>query len=158
MKFGSLRHRVLLMKPTGTTLNSMNEKVPAYEVYHPGLKLLVIEECHEGTQVYWRQVDNGNADLIKDRKGKPFAHVLSESEYAYWANVEPTTGREYVEMQKIRAETTYKVQMRFIPGITHDMYLLFNGRKLEIESILNVGERNKELTLICVEVMPSGAQ
>lgn len=158
MKFGDLRHRILLMKPTGETTNGMDERIPAFEVYRPGLPQLFIEEFYEDPSPKWRVISSGNKVILKNKAGQPFELTLSDSEYSYRANVTPTTGREYVEMQKIRAETTYSVQMRYIPNITPDMYLLFNGRKLKIESILNIGERNKELQLICVEVMPSGAK
>lgn len=153
MQFGQMRHRVILMKRKGTTRNSMNEEVPAYEVYHPGLKLLVVyEDNDEQGVVYWRTQEEGNAEVVKDRAGKAYAHVLEQSEYAYWAYVKPTTGREYEEMQKIRAETTYNVNMRFIPGITHDMFIMHHGKKLSIESVLDLEERHKELMIVCAEV------
>ncbi len=153
MKFGQMRHRVVLMKRKGTVRNSMNEEVPAYEVYHPGLNLLVVyEDNDEQGVVYWRTKGEGNAEVVKDRSGRAYAHVLEKSEYAYWAEVKPTTGREYEEMQKIRAETTYNVHMRFLPGITHDMFILHHGKKLHIESILDIEERHKELTVVCSEV------
>ena len=41
-----------------------------------------------------------------------------------WAAVEPLTGREYAEAQKIRAETTYRVTTRYIADITPDMRII----------------------------------
>lgn len=153
MNFGRMRHRILLMKRNGTTRNSMNEEVPAYEVYHPGLKLLVVFETNdESGHVYWRTKDNGNADLQEDRTGHPYAHQLEESEWAFWAEVRPTTGRSYEEMQKIRAETTYNVYMRYIPGVTHDMFITHGDKKLKIESVIDVDNRHTILNLVCSEV------
>lgn len=139
------------MKRKGTVRNSMNEEVPTYEVYHPGLSPLVAyEDSDEQGVVYWKTEGEGNAKIVKTDIIS--AHVLEKSEYAYWADVKPTTGREYEEMQKIRAETTYSVYMRFLPGITHDMFILHHNKKLNIESILDIGERHKELIIVCSEV------
>lgn len=139
------------MKRKGTVRNSMNEEVPTYEIYHPGLKPLVAyEDSDEQGVVYWRAEGEGNVEIFKTSITS--AYVLEKSEYAYWAEVKPTTGREYEEMQKIRAETTYNVHMRFLPGITNDMFILHNNKKLNIESILDIGERHKELTIVCSEV------
>lgn len=68
-----------------------------------------------------------------------------------WAYVAPRTGREYDEAQKLRAETTYNVLTRYFPNITTDMRILFRGRILSIESVLNVGERNEQLQIVAVE-------
>lgn len=68
-----------------------------------------------------------------------------------WAYVAPKTGREYDEAQKLRTETTYNVLTRYFPNITTDMRILFRGRILSIESVLNVGERNEQLQIVAVE-------
>lgn len=38
MDFSKLRHRVIFLKPTGTTTNSMNEAIPKYEPFKPYAK------------------------------------------------------------------------------------------------------------------------
>ena len=81
---------------------------------------------------------------------KPFKTV--------WACVVPMSGREYAEAQKIRAETTYKVYMRFIPGITSEMQIDYNGRILKIESILDLNGRHKELQLVASETDKYGKE
>jgi SPP1 family predicted phage head-tail adaptor len=68
-----------------------------------------------------------------------------------WASFEPVTGREYMEMQTIRPELTYKAIMRYHVGITPDMLLKFRGRLFEITDILNAEERNRELQIMCIE-------
>ena len=141
------------MKPSGMTTNSMGEQVPKYEVYHPGLKLLVVYQENDGEKVYWRTKENENEEKTYDAGGDAYAHLLTDSEWAYWAEVKPMTGREYEEMQKIRAETTYNVYMRFLPGITYDMFISYNGKKLKIESIIDVEERHKIINLVCSEEM-----
>ena len=68
-----------------------------------------------------------------------------------WAAVEPLTGREYAEAQKIRAETTYRVTVRYIAGITPNMRITHRDKTLNIASVLNVDERNIELQIMAVD-------
>ena len=70
-----------------------------------------------------------------------------------WASVQPFKGREYHEAQKIRAETTYKITMRYLAGVTPDMRIKHHNKTLEIQSILNIDERNVELQIIASEVV-----
>ena len=70
-----------------------------------------------------------------------------------WAAVEPLRGREYHEAQKIRAETTYKVTIRYLPDVTADMRIVHRDKTLEIQSVLNIDERNVELQIIASEVV-----
>ena len=69
-----------------------------------------------------------------------------------WAAVEPVAGKEYWAAAAVQAETTIKITMR-PPGIeiTPANRLLFDGRTLEIQSVINVEERDRELVLMCVE-------
>ena len=41
--------------------------------------------------------------------------------------------------------------MRYLPGITPDMRILYDGRTLFIESALDIDERHRELTIVCYE-------
>jgi len=68
-----------------------------------------------------------------------------------WAAVEPLTGREYAEAQKIRADTTYRVTTRYIAGITPEMRIVHRDKTLNIASVLNIGERNVELQIMAVD-------
>lgn len=73
-----------------------------------------------------------------------------------WAFVAPRTGREYDEAQKLRAETTYNIMTRYFPNITTDMRILFRGWTLNIESVLNIDERNEQLQIVASEVDSNG--
>ena len=68
-----------------------------------------------------------------------------------WASVEPMYGREYLEAQKIRTETTYRIELEYIDGITPDMTVLYNNRKFEIKNVINIKERNRDIQLMCIE-------
>lgn len=68
-----------------------------------------------------------------------------------WASITPISGREYYQAQAAQAEATHKVVVNYISGVVPKMRVLFGSRILRIESVLNDGERNRELVLMCVE-------
>lgn len=68
-----------------------------------------------------------------------------------WACVEPKTGREYDEAQKLRAETTYNIMTRYFEGITAEMRIRHNKKIFEIISVLNLGGKNTELQIVASE-------
>ena len=70
-----------------------------------------------------------------------------------WAAVEPLRGREYHEAQKIRAETTYRVTVRYLADVSPDMRIVHRNKTLEIQSVLNIDERNVEMQIVCSEVV-----
>ena len=69
-----------------------------------------------------------------------------------WAAVEPVSGKEYWAAAAAQAEATIKVTMR-APGVEvgPSNRIIFDGRTLEVESVINVEERNRELQLMCKE-------
>jgi SPP1 family predicted phage head-tail adaptor len=70
---------------------------------------------------------------------------------AVWASVEPLLGREYFDAQREQADVSHRVRMRYLAGGTHSMRLVLGSRVFEIESVINAGERNRELVLMCRE-------
>jgi SPP1 family predicted phage head-tail adaptor len=48
---------------------------------------------------------------------------------------------------------SHRVTLRFIPGVTAKMRVNYGGRLLLIEAALNIEERNRELQLMCLEVV-----
>jgi SPP1 family predicted phage head-tail adaptor len=69
------------------------------------------------------------------------------------AGVFPLSGSEFFKANEINSEITHRVQMRYIPGITPDMRIVLNGRKLIITSVVNYQESNIELQLYCKELV-----
>lgn len=67
------------------------------------------------------------------------------------ASIEPLKGREYWAAAQIQAETTVKVTIRYLAGITPSCRVVFKDRVFDIQSIINVEERNRELVLMCRE-------
>jgi len=70
-----------------------------------------------------------------------------------WASIEPLIGREYFAQQREQATVSHKIRMRYQAGITHKMRVAWGTRLFEIESVLNVGERNREIVLMCSEAV-----
>jgi len=70
-----------------------------------------------------------------------------------WAGIEPLRGREYIDAQNATAEVTHRVRIRYQSGITPRMRVSFGSRTFEIVSVINVLERNRELELMCREVV-----
>lgn len=65
--------------------------------------------------------------------------------------VRPLSGRAYMEARQAQSEVSHLVVMRFRGDLTADCRLLHGARVFQIEAIINVGERNKELHVMCVE-------
>ena len=69
------------------------------------------------------------------------------------AAIEPLKGREYWEAQKINAEQATKIRIRYRTGVLPTMRVVWGTRIYKIEAIMNIDERNRELHLVCVEVI-----
>lgn len=67
------------------------------------------------------------------------------------ASIEPISGREYIAAQSTQADVTHRISLRCLGGIIPKMRVNFGGRIFEILSVINVGERNVELQLMCRE-------
>ena len=68
-----------------------------------------------------------------------------------WAAIEPVKGREFWESQQVNAEITTKITMRYLAGVKPKMRVLDDNRIFEIDSVINVDERNRELQLLVKE-------
>ena len=154
MNFSKLRHRIIFLHPTDLTENSMGETVPRYKPFKPYLPLPLQMQKNK---VYLSHDNDGNA-ILTGQNGQPIAHKLALSEYSVAAFVAPTTGKEYEESQKIRAETTYKISTRYFRGINSTHRILYNNREFEIVSVLDLNERHEELQIIAAERNAQTAQ
>jgi SPP1 family predicted phage head-tail adaptor len=67
------------------------------------------------------------------------------------ASIEPISGREYIAAQSTQAEVTHRIRLRYLSGVTPKMRVNCNSRIFDILSAINVGERNRELQLMCRE-------
>lgn len=75
-----------------------------------------------------------------------------------WAGIEPIRGREFFAAKQINAEIEARVTLRHRTGMTEKMKIIHgagcvcNAASTDeylIDTIINVGERNRELQLMC---------
>jgi SPP1 family predicted phage head-tail adaptor len=67
------------------------------------------------------------------------------------ASIEPISGREYFAAQTTQTDMTHRINLRYIAGVKPKMRVKFGSRIFDILSVINVGERNRELQLMCRE-------
>lgn len=68
-----------------------------------------------------------------------------------WAAIEPLKGREYHEARARNSEVDTRIRTRHRTGINAKMRVAFGSRTFDIQSVINVDERNRELHLMCKE-------
>ena len=69
-----------------------------------------------------------------------------------WAAIEPLSGREYFAARQENAEVTAKITIRYRKDVTPDMRAVAEGRVFDVLSVINPGERNISLILMCKEI------
>ena len=67
------------------------------------------------------------------------------------ASISPLSGTESIVADQEQATATHKVVMRYWSGLTTSHRLLWGSRVLEIQSIVDVDERNRRIELLCKE-------
>lgn len=70
-----------------------------------------------------------------------------------WASVEPIIGREFFASEQVQAEVTTKIRIRNLDGILPKMRVSFGSKIYDIKAIMNIEERNREILLMCEEVI-----
>ena len=68
-----------------------------------------------------------------------------------YAEVEPLSGKEAIAKDQINSNVTHRVRTRYVPGVLPAMRVLYGARTLQIQHVMNVSERDRELELSCVE-------
>lgn len=70
-----------------------------------------------------------------------------------WADVQPLSGREYFDAQQMNNEVTTLIRIRYYPGITPQMQVVWNNHTYNIQAVLDQAERKREVHLMCKEVI-----
>ena len=65
-----------------------------------------------------------------------------------FAKVEPLVGREYFQAKATQAENTVKFTLRWRPGVEPKHRILFDGKAYDIQSVINIKSRNRELLIM----------
>jgi len=68
-----------------------------------------------------------------------------------WSKVRPASGNERFHAMRTEADTTHVIITRWKTGITPAMRVNFNGRLMQIKSVINVEERDKWMEIRAVE-------
>lgn len=68
-----------------------------------------------------------------------------------WGAVVPKEGQEFFRALQTQPNMTDMLKIRYYPGLTSAMRMLFHGRALNIQSVVNVEERNIEMHVLCKE-------
>lgn len=82
----------------------------------------------------------------------------TEAEVVYattWANVTPVNGNERLANGIVNPIVTHVVDMRKRSDILPDDRIRHNGRTFEIDSIVDVDERRRNIRAMCVELVTS---
>ena len=82
--------------------------------------------------------------------GEP-EHTWSD-EATLYAKVDPLSADERTDAQQVGSQRTHKVTIRYRPGVTSEKRLRFDGRTLNITSVINPLEYDRWLELECEEV------
>jgi len=69
------------------------------------------------------------------------------------ASIEPLQGNELWRAQQVNAEVSHRVRMRYRASITPRNRIVFDSRNFDILAVLNHDEKNRELELLCKEVV-----
>lgn len=73
------------------------------------------------------------------------------------ASIEQLSGREMIAAQAVNSETTGKIRIRYLAGVTADMRVVFGTRLFSITAPpINPDERNRELILMVSEGLNEG--
>ena len=67
------------------------------------------------------------------------------------SQIVPLAGKEYFAASQIKSKVTHKITCRYVVGVTTKMRILFGVRIFDIESAININEKNRELLIMATE-------
>lgn len=107
----------------------------------------------------WLPTGEFNKRIIIERPTDGTATAYNDKPKTYstlatvWARIKPLTAREQLFAEQVKAETDYVVTIRYMSGLLKTDRVNYNGQLLEIHGIINIEMRNRELQLLCSEVI-----
>jgi SPP1 family predicted phage head-tail adaptor len=79
------------------------------------------------------------------------------SSYAtVWAEVEPVRATERMQDGGIQSDISHVLRMRYRADVASKDRVTWRGRTLEVEGVIDVGARRRELELTCRELPTNG--
>ena len=70
-----------------------------------------------------------------------------------WGSVRPLAGRRAIEAMQLNADVTGEVRIRYRKEILPTMRISFGDKTLEIVSLVNIEEKNRELLIYYREAL-----
>ena len=71
---------------------------------------------------------------------------------AVWADIQPVSGREYWLAQQFESRVDTRITIRYMSGISVKGKVVQGTTEYDVLSIVNVGERDRTLELMCYKV------
>lgn len=99
-----------------------------------------------------RRLDFESPATTKDSFGE-VAEAPWALETTLWGSIEPLIGRELLQAQQVQAAVTHRVRVRYDSTIGPDMRIAYGSRSFEILAVMNPEERNRELEIMCKELL-----
>lgn len=86
---------------------------------------------------------------IENRHGTTSKELEKALPNLVWAKIEPYNGRDYQDVSKDKTEDTFKISIRYRPGINTNMLVRYKGTIFNILNISDPFEKHEQLILTC---------
>lgn len=95
----------------------------------------------------FKEITDGAGGFINDKDihGPAWEKVCET-----WANITPVSAREFVQAASLQVALTHKIAIRYRDDIDRAMIVVYNGKRLNIQHVINVKEQNRFLEMMCV--------
>ncbi len=101
-------------------------------------------------RVTFQKLVPGEDDLGQDKNSY-------EDVFTVWATVKPSKASEFNFIGKVKPEVTHRIYVRYRPGITADMRIIYNRRTLYLSAPpVNVDEKYELLEIQAEERFENG--
>lgn len=84
-------------------------------------------------------------DALKQPTGEPTRFATR------WARVRPADAREVATAAQTGSRLSHVVEMRYLAGVRPTMIVEYGDRLFDVNAVVDVGERRRELELRCTE-------
>ena len=74
--------------------------------------------------------------------------------FTMWSKITPVHGAEALISQRIEAVDVYQIMIRYNPGVTEKMRILYAGRTFQIKSVINVQELSEFMSIKAIDTGP----
>jgi len=95
------------------------------------------------------KIEIQSISITRDARGETTKTWVTEKKLS--AGIYPKNGTETQALHIENNAVTHEIITRFVPNITAKMRIKFKDRIFDIESIINIAERNKTLKFMCIE-------